>query len=284
MKIVFWSNVHGQSGTSSNMLAVAMMNDLVYGNRSILLQTQYEMNQLEIPLLSESKREQIRNYNIGVDRLIQGIRSGMNAKQLLTSSCITLSKQCIDFLPSTNSKYREIYEKEIKDNFKEILALAEACYELVFIDASAGMNDFIEMAWEEADLIVVNLCQNKRVLDDFFLRYDVNYDKMLFLIGNYDADSEWNVKNILKRIKDLKKELTFTIPYNTQFRDAMSCAQLTEFFLQNIGCEKDDENYEFIRELTKLTHKLQHVSEEYMQRPRSSTQRRAMIGGVSCDY
>lgn len=284
MKIVFWSNVHGQSGTSSNMLAVAMMNDLMYGNRSILLQTQFEMNQLEIPLLSESKREQIRNYNIGVDRLIQGIRSGMNAKQLLTSSCITLSKQCIDFLPSTNSKYREIYEKEIKDNFKEILALAEACYELVFIDASAGMNEFIEMVWEEADLIIVNLSQNKRVLEDFFLRYEINYEKMLFLIGNYDANSEWNVKNILKRIKNMKKEITFTIPYNTQFRDAASCAQLTEFFLQNLGCEKDDDNYEFIKELTKLTHKLQHISEEYMQRPKSSTQRRAMIGGMSCDY
>jgi cellulose biosynthesis protein BcsQ len=266
------------------MLAVAMMNDLMYGNRSILLQTQFEMNQLEIPLLSESKREQIRNYNIGVDRLIQGIRSGMNAKQLLTSSCITLSKQCIDFLPSTNSQHREIYEKEIKDNFKEILGLAEACYELVFIDASAGMNDFIEMVWEEADLIIVNLSQNKRVLEDFFMRYDVNYEKMLFLIGNYDANSEWNVKNILKRIKDMKKDLTFTIPYNTQFRDAASCAQLTEFFLQNLGCEKDDDNYEFIKELTKLTHKLQNISEEYMQRPKSSTQRRPMIGGMSCDY
>lgn len=284
MKIVFWSNVHGQSGTSSNMLAVAMMNDLVYGNRSILLQTQFEMNQLEIPLLSESRREQIRNYNIGVDRLIQGIRSGMNAKQLLTSSCITLSKQCIDFLPSTNSKYREIYEKEIKENFKEILALAEACYEFVFIDASAGMNDFVEMIWDEADVIIINLCQNKRVLEDFFLRYEVNFDKMLFLLGNYDAHSEWNVKNILKRIKGMKKELTYTIPYNTQFRDAASCAQLTEFFLQNIGCEKDDENYELINELTKLTHKLHNISEECMQRPKALTQRRAMIGGMSCDY
>lgn len=284
MKIVFWSNVHGQAGTSSNMLAVAMMNDLIYGNRSILLQTQFEMNQLEIPLLSESSREQIRNYNIGIDRLIQGIRSGMNAKQLLTSSCITLSKQCIDLLPSTNAKYREIYEKEIKDNFKEILDLAEACYELVFIDASAGMNDFVEMVWEEADCIIVNLCQNKRVLEDFFLRYDINYNKMLFLIGNYDSDSDWNVKNISKRIKGLKKEFIFTLPYNTKFRDAASCAQLTEFFLQNIGCEKEDENYEFMEELTRLTYKLQNISQEYMQRPKATTQRRAMIGGVSCDY
>ena len=284
MKIVFWSNVHGQSGTSSNMLAVAMMNDLMYGNRSILLQTQFEMNQLEIPLLTERHREQIRNYNIGVDRLIQGIRSGMNAKQLLTSSCISLSKQCIDFLPSTNSKYREVYEKGMKENFKGILELAEACYEFVFIDASAGMNEFVEMIWDEADLIIINLCQNKRVLEDFFLRYHVNLDKMLFLLGNYDSSSEWNLKNILKRVKGLKKEITFTIPYNTQFRDATSCAQLTEFFLQNIRCEKDDDNYELISELTKLTHRLQQINDEYMQRPKNSTQRRAMIGGMSSDY
>lgn len=284
MKIVFWSNVHGQAGTSSNMLAAAMMNDLMYGSRSILLQTQFEMNQLEIPLLSENRRELIRNYNIGVDRLIQGIRSGMNAKQLLTSSCITLSKQCIDFLPGTNTKYREIYEKGLKETFQEIIVLAEACYEMVYIDASAGMNDFVEMIFEQADIIIVNLCQNKRVLEDFFKRYDINYDKMLFIIGNYDVASEYTINNLCKKIKSLKRELTFAVPYNTEFRDAMSRAQLTEFFLQNIGCEKDDDNYIFIQELTSLIHLLQKRSEECIQRPRGSAQRRPMIGGMSCDF
>ncbi len=284
MKLVFWSNVHGQAGTSSNMLAAAMMNDLMYGNKSILLQTQFEMNQLEIPLLTERKREQIRNYNIGVDRLIQGIRAGMNAKQLLTSSCISLSKQCIDFLPGTNMHHREYYENGIKETFKEIIALAETCYEMVYIDASAGMNEFVQMIFEEADVIIVNLCQNKRVLEDFFLRYEIDAEKMIFVIGSYDFESEYNKKNLCKKIKALRKDITFTVPYNIQFRDAMSRASLTEFFLQNMECEKDDDNYEFIRELMELTHLLQKRSEECMQRPKGSTQRRAMIGGMSCDY
>lgn len=284
MKIVFWSNVHGQSGTSSNMLATAMMNDLVYGKRSILLQTQFEMNQLEIPLLSESRREQIREYNIGVDRLIQGIRSGMNAKQLLTSSCITLSKQCIDFLPGTHTKYREIYEQQMKTSFKDIIELSEACYEMVYIDASAGMNEFVEMIFKEADVIIVNLCQNRRVLEDFFTRYDIDYDKMLFVIGNYDSYSEYNLKNLCRRIKPLRKELTYVVPYNIQFRDAMSRASLTEFFLQNIECERHDSNYEFIQELTGLTHALWRRNEECMLKPKGAAQRRPMIGGMSCDY
>lgn len=266
------------------MLATAMMNDLIYGSRSILLQTQFEMNQLEIPLLSESRREEIRNYNIGVDRLIQGIRSGMNAKQLLTSSCITLSRQCIDILPGTNTKYREIYEKEIKETFQDIISLAEACYEMVYIDASSGMNEFVEMIFDQADVIVVNLCQNKRVLEDFFERYDIDYDKMLFVIGNYDDASDYTRKNLCKRIKLMKRDLTFTVPYNIQFRDAMSRAQLTEFFLQNIGCERDDDNFDFIQELTSFAHLLQKRSEECIQRPKGSTQRRPLIGGMSCDY
>ena len=284
MKIIFWSNVHGQSGTSSNMLATAMMNDLLFRNKSILLQTEFDMNELEIPLLTENRRQQIRNYNVGVDRLIQGIRSGMNAKQLLTSSCITLAKQCIDFLPGTNAKYRDLYEQEIKTTFREILSLAEACYEMVFVDVSTGQKDLMDTIWQEADVIIVNLCQNKRVIEDFFERFPVDYQKMLFLIGNYDPYSENNLKNLCNRFKKLKKDQTFVIPYNTEFRDAASKAQLTEFFLQNIACEKEDDNYAFIQELKCFTQMLQKRNEECIQRPRFAAQRRTVIGGVTGDY
>lgn len=284
MKIVFWSNVHGQPGTSSNMLAAAMMNDLMYRNRSILLQTQFELNDLEIPLLSEARREQIRSYNVGVDRLIQGIRSGMSAKQLLTSSCISLARQCIDFLPGTNVRYKEIFDKEIRETFRGILSLAQDCYEMVFVDASTEISDFMDTLFEEADLIVVNLSQNRRVIEDFLHKYTIDYKKMVFLFGNYDPDSDINVRNVCNRFKNLKKELTFVLPYNTDFRDAASKASLSEFFLQNMGCEEDDENYYFIEELMRFVYLIHERNEECSRRPRYSMQRRAVIGGLTSDY
>lgn len=284
MKVIFWGNVHGQSGTSSNMLATAMMNDLLFRTKSILLQTEFDMNELEISLLPESFRKQIQTYPIGMDRLIQGIRSGMNAKQLLVSSCITLSKQCIDFLPGTNTKYREIYEEQIKNNFCQILSLAQQCYEMVFVDVSVGKPELMEAVVKQADIVVVNLCQNRRVIEEFFHRYEDDEQKVVYLIGNYDPYSELNVKAICHRYRQIKKDRIFVVPYNTGFRDATYKAQLSEFFLQNMACEPEDENYHFIQEIKHFTQELQKRNEEHIRPKRLENHVTTTIGGIQIDY
>ena len=281
MKVLYWGNAHGQAGTSSNMIATAMMNDILYERKSILLQTHFDLNQLEVPLLESKKRELIRDYHVGIDQLIQGILSGINTKQLLMDSCISLTEQCIDFLPGTQAKHREVYEKGLKEAFHTILDLSQQCYDDVFIDACTGMNLFMEQLWREVDYVVVCLSQNSRVLNDFFDNYTFDPNKTLFLIGNYDERSELNLKNLCKRYQEMTFQNTMVLPYNVEFRDAMSAARIKEFFYQNIFCDPEDGNFDFIEQVKSLTQLIHKISMEKKDDIQREYQYRAALGGTS---
>lgn len=281
MKVLFWGNAHGQAGTSSNMIATAMMNDILYEKKSILLQTHFGLNQLEVPLLEAKKRELMRDYHVGIDQVIQGILAGINTKQLLMDSCVSLTEQCIDFLPGTQAKNREVYEKGLKDAYHTILNLAQQCYEDVFIDACTGMNSFMEQLWDEADYIVVCLSQNSRLLNDFFDNYTFDPNKTLFLIGNYDERSELNLKNLCKRYKVMTLKNTLVIPYNVEFRDSMSAARIKEFFYQNIFCDPEDGNFEFVEQVKRFTQLLHKISVEKKEESYRDYPYRAVLGGTS---
>lgn len=251
MKIVFSSNVHGQTGTTTNMLATAVMSDILYQRKSILLQTQFYLNQLEVPLLPFSKRKEASSYELGMDALLKGIQSGKSTEELLKACCINISENRMDFLPGTNAKNREVYEQEMTNEFHEVLKLADEFYEYVFIDIGPIQNVLAEQVWQEADLLIVNLCQNIRVLDHFFSEYQPPKDAIYF-IGYYDCHSTINKKALTRLYKPLREENTFVVPYNTELRDSVSEAKLIQFFLQNMYCEPEDENYYFVEEVKKI--------------------------------
>lgn len=281
MKVLFWGNAHGQAGTSSNMIATAMMNDLLYKKKSILLQTHFDLNQLEACLLEKKKCELVNDYHIGMDQLIQGILSGRNTRQLLMDCSLALTEECIDFLPGTQAKNREVYEHGLQEAFHTILNLAQQCYEDVFIDACTGMNQFMEQLWDEVDYVIVCLSQNTRVLNDFFTNYTYDRSKTLFLIGNYDKRSELNLKNLCKRYKALTFQNTMVIPYNVEFRDAMSLTRVKEFFYQNVYCEKEDDNFEFIEQVKGFSSLLYRLSEEKQLRIPDEYSYWTALGGAS---
>ncbi len=281
MKIIFWSNVHGQAGTTSNLLAIAMMNDILYSNKSVLLQTQFRLNQLEIPLLNQEEREYIKQYDIGLDTLIKGIRAGINTKEMLKNCCISLTKNCTDFLPGTNYRSREVFEGEMRRAYHDILELAEECYDYVFVDANVGTSCFMKQVWQEADLLIVSLSQNKRVLDDLFASYKFDLEKTLFVIGNYDAKSQYNLHNLTRMYKALRKDNTMVVPYNTEFRDAASESDIVQFMYRNMLCEKGEENYTFINEVRNATRCIMEIAREKAEKLEQERVYKPAIGGVS---
>ena len=71
---------------------------------------------------------------------------------------------------------------------------------------------------------------------------------------NITATLLLNKKSKYSRLyKSLKGENTFVIPYNTELRDSVSEAKLIQFFLQNMYCEPQDENYYFVEEVKKVS-------------------------------
>lgn len=252
MKTIYWSNFYGQTGTTTNMLATAVLSDILYGQKSIQLHTKLRLSQKESALIQKKPRTKPLHKEAGLDMLIKRIKAGENTEELLNAYCVSLFRDYFDRSYGNNSGAEEKYMNEVTIYLHEILNLAEEFYESVFFDAGAVKGSVAEKIFQEADLLVVNLNQNTRVLDDYFMNHKPD-SKTIFLIGNYDSKSTLNVQRLIKNYNYINDNNIFVVPYNTQIRDVVSKSDLISYFYKNIVCEIDSENYEFIYEMKKIS-------------------------------
>jgi cellulose biosynthesis protein BcsQ len=257
LKIVFWSNVHGQAGTTSNMLAIAILCALQYKLKNIVTQTHFNLNSLAAALVTDSEQFH-REYlmEVGIDALTRSIKSAPLDCDIIENSTISFMKKRLTLLPGTAKMNREIYEIDTLRAITGILRAVELYYDIVFVDTNSGKNELTNKILEDADLIVVNLSQNKNMIEEFKLNYKFPTKKVFYIFGNYDSNSRYNVKNIFKSYGFIKSKNTAVIPYNTEYMDALSDGQVLQYMLKNIDSEKDDSNGHFIKEVKEAASKL----------------------------
>lgn len=253
MKIAFWSNVHGQTGTTSNTIAIAIMETLIYKEMNAIIQSHFNLNILEHSLIGRNLNG-IENFDIGIDALSRDIKfMPLNEQTILNASISLLNKQ-LNLIPSTTKKNREIYEKDMSNVFNHIIEEIQKHHDNIFIDVCAGKNILSTSIVKESDIVVINLSQNKSIIDEFFNNYQLENKKVIYLIGNYNCDSKFNIKNLINLYPNHfnKKNLLF-IPYNVEFLDAQNSGNVIQFFLKNIYCDKKDKNYYFIESVRNVT-------------------------------
>lgn len=249
MKIAFWSNIHGQTGATSNMLASAIVNVVLHKRKTAVLQSHFSLNNLELPLLGRDMRTDDFS-DIGTDALIRDIKSRPLTQEIIHNNSISLMDRHLALFPGTEKKSREVYEKDIQDIFQAIINEVAGCYDDVFIDVASGYNEFSNSLIADADLTIVNLSQNIYVLQRYFNTPHLNKN-ILYLIGNYDRNSRYNLKNLERMFPPLKKK-TGVIPYNIEFVDAQNEGMVIPFFLKNIDCARESSNYEFIQSARRM--------------------------------
>jgi cellulose biosynthesis protein BcsQ len=260
VKIAFWSNIHGQTGTTSNLLAIAVMCTLQYQFKNIVTQTHFNLNNLEAPLVSLSSsiaKEYLIDF--GIDALARSIKSAPLNGEIIDNSCISLMNKKLNLLPGTIKNNRDIYESDMSKTVTSILNIAARYYDIVYIDTNSGRNDLTMKILQNVDLIIVNLSQNKSIMDDYATNYHFNQEKVFYLIGNYDSNSKYNIRNMQKVYHWLKDKNTAVIPYNTEYMDSQSDGQVIPFLIKNITCGKEDSNRYFIHEVNTAVTKIMKI-------------------------
>ncbi|BCN32416.1 hypothetical protein [Anaeromicropila herbilytica] len=253
MRIAFWSNVHGQTGTTSNMVAISIMSTLLYRKRSAMLQSHFDLNNLEIPLLGK-KITGIENYDVGIDALTRDIKSAPLNEEGVVNASISLLNRQLNLIPSTSKRNRELYEKDMEFIFNRIVDEVQECHTNVFIDVCSGNSPLSMSILENADLIIVNLSQNKGIINEYFETYNFNNKKVMYLIGNYNRNSRYNMNNLIRMYPNFNKKNLVYIPYNVEYQDSQCEGGTIQFFLRNIDCNKRDKNFYFIDSVRKATH------------------------------
>ena len=262
MKIVFWAPVHGQTGQSSNMLALALMLALRKKRRLLITQTQFQMNDLEDAVVGRTVAKGMRDrfyQGMGIDAVNRCIKRKQMEKEDLDNCCIQiLPGGELMLLPGARSGNYEIHYETLQDSLLFLLRQAELYFDALLIDVNPGADGISRMLMQEADVVVVNLSQNMGVLDSFFWNFpkELSGKKVFYLFGAYLADSCYNLHNLRFRYSKIKRDNSGAVPMNVRFRDAVSGGKTVDFFESNIECEPGDGNYGFMHEISGVSERL----------------------------
>jgi len=249
--VVSWSPVHGQSGTTANTVSLASMFSLDNPTRSLLTHAQLSLSSLEFLFRKGNKEDRFNDE--GMEALERLVKSKLLKADAIPDYTKTIYKNRLDLL-SGNHKVHEdpSYSETV---LRTILSVANDHYDLLWIDAHSGIhNQATRVLLEEADLVLVNLPQNRFVIERFFSGEDfpeaLKDKPYVVLISMYDEEAAYSLRTI-KRTHKVKVPL-FAIPYSSAYRDAFNQQAVTEYFLRSKEVKKGDSSYTFIHSVRQV--------------------------------
>lgn len=268
MEVAFWSNIGGKNGVTSNLAGVSILLALEKKCKSILFENHCHMMNLERVLIRKKsssilKEEENYFYNhLGMDSLIKNIHSNLYSKDTLLKSSLNFLDHGIYYIPQSKHRNKELFEYELNQVIQPFLEKVNEISPITFIDTAGSRNLSTKVILSKADLVVVNLSQDPQIIDHFFENYSSLTSKAVFLLGNYNHNSKFNLTNI-RRKYHIKKEQIAVIPYNIAYRDSLINGDTISFLLRNQKCKREDENYYFMKELKKATAMIYKRIEDY---------------------
>ncbi|NFL43530.1 hypothetical protein FDB61_17845 [Clostridium botulinum] len=229
--IAFWSPWHGR-GNTSNCISSAMQFSMLNDIESVITHTQYTRSSMEQVFLTGKEDDDILKFSdFGLDSLERALRTGrLETKNFNNYSNNIISKK-LEFLPGSKKTNVKLFENSIGQTIIDIIDFAKESKEITFIDIGSTANDKVtKRILDIADIIFVTLDQSKIVLKDFFEKQiELLKDKeVILLIGRYDLDSKYLIKNIKKEFK-YDGEI-IGIPYVTEYSDALNSHEVKKFF------------------------------------------------------
>jgi len=256
MIIAFWSNVHGQPRTTSNMVALAIEAAMKENYNCIITQTHFNMNNLESYLIGAKENSRDIFMNIGIDGLASVIKFRAIDRTTIDNYSIQLLNNKLTLLPGTSAENRKVFLDDMGKTASVLLQEMNRYYDMVFVDVNSGGDEVSGMVLEMADIIVVNLSQNKNVLDQYTASWKIPNKKHLYLFGGYDKDSVYNLHNMIRLYHFLSDKNTGIIPYNTEFMDAQSEGNVIKFMMKNMDAKKNSTNGYFCSCIQEASDKL----------------------------
>ena len=239
MKIAFWSNSPGKSGVTGNLSCISILSAMSEPSRMVLFENHASMNNLGSTFLNQNSYDVLhekQSYFVenGLGRILSfcDIEQEMVTADMIYRTCLSVYDQRVLYLP-TGGLNQDLLEYRLSRQTASVLDLLEHYLGNVIVDVSSSNLESSRKILQEADLVVVNLCQNFQLLSHFFR----------------------NFSDIQK--KALPGSRIGTMPHNPRFADALTKGNVVSFLLRNEKCTEDNVNYPFMqaaKETTALLH------------------------------
>lgn len=275
--ITFVNGVEEETGKTMSLVAIATNMAIEYNNKILIISTTNKEGKLKSCYFEDKEVKKIRlglfgnNNSIvdngnGIDGIIRIARSNKLTPEMITNYTRVVFKDRLEVLLGVNNS-KEENEKEIAEEYLDIISVANIYYDKVFVDLDNNLNEQIrQQIIDRSDLVIVNTSQNynsikklKKIKETSDL---LKSPKSLVLVGRYDKYSKYNSKNISRFLEE--KNQVLTIPYNTLFFEAANEAGVPDLLLSlRKTIDSEDRNAIFIEEIKRasenITYRLQEL-------------------------
>ncbi len=272
--ISFWSNGRGETGKTASIAAITTFLAIQHNYKILILDTKYNDYSYQDCYWQEDKTISLihkdaakANIASGITGLSKAILSNKTSPEIITNYTRIVFKDRLELLTDTDA---EIEDYEIhKKVFRDIAKIASRYYDLVFIDIDSSLDkSTINSLLEVSDLIVPNLSQKMRQINDYLNEKENNMilqeKAVLPLLGRYDKNSKYTVKNVSRYMKE--REKVCAIPYNTLFFEACNEGTVDDFFIKLRKINPKDKNALFIEEVKNTAEKIIYKLQELQMR------------------
>lgn len=275
MKISFWSPSRHNCAVTSNLVCISIMFSNMYLFKSLIIENHLQRNKINDLINFRTNHNYIcenKNYHeryIGMNSILYELslmQNTYNTRELCGGKVVKILENVTEeilcnhlyYIPTDNRINKILFESETNKHIKSILKASEEFADLTFIDTGNSNIIGTKEVLDEADLVIVNLSQDPSELHNFFKNYPSILSKSLILISNYDKKSYFNQKKIIQTYL-LDQSNIATVPYNTNYKEALRCGKLIGFLINNCQCEEWDQNYYFMSEVIEATKKIYNI-------------------------
>ncbi len=262
MKISFWSPTNGHNAVTSNLACISVMFSMMYQHKSIIIENHLQDNKicnLIKPRINLNHVFEDKNYYYrytGMDSILYSLLryndiDNDNLVRMIENASTNIFGDYLFHISNNKRIISTNFELFMNNHISTILRACQAFADVTFVDTHSN-NLSTQKVLQEADLVVVNLNQDKKTIVNFFKNYNSIISKSLFLINNYNTKSNHAIYKLFNSYA-IDSFRIATVPYNHEYKDALNSGGLISFLIQNYKSTIEYENAFFINEIINAT-------------------------------
>lgn len=279
--ITFVNNIEEETGKTMSLVAIATHMAIDYNNRILIISTTNKEDKIKNCYFEEQQVKKIRlgifgenkstiESESGIEGIAKIARSNKLTPEMITNYTRVVFKDRLEVIFGAEKKENKNIgenEKEIAEEYIELINVATMYYDKVFVDLDNNLSEEIrQKIIDISDLVILNTSQNysslKKLKESKEKNELLKSPKTLILIGRYDRYSKYNSKNVTRYLEE--KNQVLTVPYNTLYFEATNEAGVPDLFLRfKKLLDLDDRNAIFIEEIKRaaenITYRLQEL-------------------------
>ena len=217
--VSFFNNSRREAGNTLSSIALATQMSIDHNMKILLLSTSYKDETIKESFLKENKtvKRLFKNtaYKInqaGIEGLDRIVKSNKMVKGVVRDYTEVILKDRLELLLGLGKNHEKSYE-DIQDDYEKIVLLANQDYDMVIVDIDRELNDEVKKAiLKHSDIVVLTAIQTAKemqylceMIDNN--NYGINNKNSIILLGKYNPNTKYNVKNITRTIFGQKKTL-----------------------------------------------------------------------------